>query len=54
MNVPDVAAIAQKLERDAEEKFGAERAAELHQALGQMAAELHALQSYPIGVDDEP
>ena len=54
MNVPEVATIALKLERDAEKNFGTERAAELRDALDQMAAEIHALLSYPIGVDDEP
>lgn len=50
----NAAAIAQKLEREAEEKFGAKRAAELRDALAQMANELYALQSYPVSFDDEP
>jgi hypothetical protein len=54
MNVKDAAAIAQKLEREAGEKFGAERAAELRDALAQMANEIHALQSYQVSFDDEP
>jgi len=44
----------ERLERDAREAFGDERAAELRGALTQMAAELQALRDYPVGFDDEP
>jgi hypothetical protein len=38
----------------AEERFGKERATELHSEIEQMAAELHKLTAAPIEVDDEP
>jgi hypothetical protein len=50
----DAATIAEKLTQSAAERFGPERAAELREALQVMAAEIQAIQTYPLGVDDEP
>ena len=54
MTEKDAALIAKALVRDARDRFGDERTAELEAALTQMAAELYALEIYPIGLDDEP
>jgi hypothetical protein len=54
MNVQNPNAIALKLEREANEKFGEERAAELREAITQMAKELYAIQAHPVSPDDEP
>ena len=50
-NIPDIAAA---LQRTAEEKLGRERAEALRDDLQQMAKELHALDTYGVGYEDEP
>ena len=46
--------IADALQRAAEEKLGRERAEMLRNDLQQMAKELHSLDTYAVGYDDEP
>jgi hypothetical protein len=50
-NVDDIAAA---LQRTAEEKLGRERAEALRNDLQQMAKELHSLDTYTVGYEDEP
>ena len=54
MEQRDVTEIAATLQRAAEEKFGRERAEALHNDLQQMAKELHSLDAYAVGYEDEP
>jgi hypothetical protein len=46
--------IAAALQRSAEEKLGRERAEALRNDLEQMAKELHSLDTYTVGYEDEP
>ena len=50
-NATDIAAA---LQRAAEEKLGRERAEALRNDLRQMAEELHLLDTYAVGYEDEP
>jgi hypothetical protein len=49
-----VTEIADALRRAAEEKLGHERAEELRNDLEQVAKELHSLDTYTVGYEDEP
>jgi hypothetical protein len=50
----DVTEITAALRRAAEEKLGHERAEALSKDLEQMAKELHQLDSFTVGYEDEP
>jgi hypothetical protein len=54
MDQRTVSDIATALQSLAEEKLGRERARELRSDLDQMARELHSLDTYAVGYDDEP
>ena len=54
MDQRTVTDIATALQRVAEEKLGRERAEALRNDLEQMAKELHSLDTYTVGYEDEP
>lgn len=54
MDQRTVTDIAAALHRAAEEKLGHERAEALRNDLEQMAKELHSLDTYTVGYEDEP
>ena len=54
MDQRTVTDIASALQRAAEEKLGGERAEALRSDLQQMAKELHSLDTYAVGYEDEP
>jgi hypothetical protein len=54
MDQRNVTDIADALQRAAEEKLGRERAEALRNDLEQMAKELHSLDTYTVGYEDEP
>jgi len=49
-----ISELSRTLRLRAEEKFGEQRAAELHSEIEQLAAELHQLSATPVDVEDEP
>jgi len=54
MESSNAAALAAELQRQAEEKFGRERAGALKDDVQQLARELVALRVYDVGFEDEP